>query len=94
MSWTPTDEQRGAVEQALWNASYGWDIKDREGLVEKLTDAVLVAVGPMIAAQALRDAADPKNATWPRGMYGSPDDMFARRDLLNRADHIEKEAGR
>jgi hypothetical protein len=90
--WTP--EQRGATEQALWNASYGWDIKDREGLVEKLTDAVLDAVGPMIAAQALRDAADPKNATWPRGMYGSPDDMFARRDLLNRADQIEKEADR
>jgi len=94
MSWTPTDEQ---VEKAAQAMADDWN-PDRDPILTAMfrdyANTVLVAVGPTIAASALRDAVDPKNATWPRGMYGSPDDMFARRDLLSRADRIEKEAGR
>jgi hypothetical protein len=96
--WTP--EQRGATEQALWNASYGWDIKDREGLVEKLTDAVLVAVGPMIAASALRDAAEGMRSAKDYGHWNlrSEDDPEAAYSpdvwVDRRAARIEKEAGR
>ena len=80
-SWTP--EQRGATEQALWNASYGWDIKDREGLVEKLTDAVLVAVGPMIAAQA-----------WQEGYWDGRRSTGLRAGVRYVNPYSEKEAGR
>ncbi len=100
MSWTPTDEQVEKATEALREVLGFGDTPlpsltpdARNGYMRQM-HAVLVAVGPHLAAQALRDAADPKNATWPRGMYGSPDDMFARRDLLNRAAQIEKEAGR
>ncbi|UPU15918.1 hypothetical protein [Stenotrophomonas virus Jojan60] len=91
--WTP--EQRGATEQALWNASYGWDIKDREGLVEKLTDAVLDAVGPMIAASALRKFADGWVADLSAELVGR---TMLKTAMHDRADvymsQIEKEAGR
>ena len=87
MTWTPTDEQRGVVEQALWNASYGWDIKDREGLVEKLADAALAAVGPDITANTYRSAARLARA------YDA-DAQHAADIMDERADQIEKEAGR
>lgn len=100
MSWTPTDAQVRNLAIFLWRRwnpnGPTWAQTNQSSRDEALEEAraVLVAVGPMIAASALRDAADPRSATWPRGMYGSPDDMFARRDLLNRADQIEEEAGR
>ncbi|UPU15915.1 hypothetical protein [Stenotrophomonas virus Jojan60] len=49
--------------------------------------AVLVAAGPMIAAQALRDAARDARHRW--GVKPDPSDW-----LTDRADQIEKEVGR
>jgi len=86
-----SDPKQRQLAEAAWADMGGSGMDGERAMIEADARAVLVAVGPSIAAGALRGAADPKAATWPRGMYGSPDDMFSRRDLLNRADQIEQE---
>lgn len=82
MSWTPTDEQVEKAARALART----DGPGAQAYID--ARAVLVAVGPMIAASALRDAA------------ASVEEIDGRRDdaaaawLNRRADAIEKEAGR
>lgn len=82
MSWTPTAEQVEKAAQAIaYNTTNGLvtvpDDMDRD-----VARAVLVAVGPHIAAQALRDAA------------GRTYHAACAAGLANDADTIEKEAGR
>ena len=52
MNWTPTDEQVEKAMVAIAEGGVGW----QPGVIQAAR-AVLVAVGPMIAASALRDAA-------------------------------------
>jgi hypothetical protein len=89
MTYTPTDEQvkRGAAElmrddPEYENGTYG------PADYEAMARAVLVAVGPSIAAQALRDAAG-DTAQDDSGA----DDWYASW-LNDRADQIEQEARR
>lgn len=87
MSWTPTDEQVEKAARALaYNMTNGLvtEVEDQDRDVAR---AVLVAVGPHIAAQALRDAAGDARHRW--GVKPDPSDW-----LTDRADTIEKEAGR
>jgi hypothetical protein len=95
--WTPTDEQ---VEQAadaihkdgLWDLGY-WERV-------RLARAVLVAVGPHIAAQALSEAAEGMRSAKDYGHWNlrSEDDPEAAYSpdvwVDRRAARIEKEAGR
>jgi len=118
MSWTPTDEQVekaaragfefdervrvefGHQEEPLsFDDLPGWGQQTHR---EKAR-AVLVAVGPMIAAQALRDAAEDMDAEYEArtAKVGSYGQMKIRAALVTgagyarkRADQIEKEAGR
>lgn len=96
MSWTPTDEQVEKATEALLNQT-GLSMYDTTGadFLARADDesvdeyrhavrAVLVAVGPHIAAQALRDYAD----TFPHPTGGRAT------DVREYADQIEKEAGR
>lgn len=80
--WTLTERVREAAFDAWQNTSATLSVRER-------LDAVLVAVGPHIAAQALRDAGPDLPGDMPK---------YARRDaedfLRHRADTIEKEAGR
>ena len=99
MSWTPTDEQALAVKAEL--GTHGVECtgpgevtcRCREGgwmswsaFNEHQARAVLVAVGPMIAARALRDADSALTAL--SNPYIPPAWLSAR------AYQIEKEAGR
>lgn len=90
MSWTPTDEQvkRGAAELMRDDPEYENGTYGPEDY-EEMTRAVLVAVGPTIAAQALRAAA---GGLMPSDDSGWPSSFKAW--LRDRADTIEKEAGR
>jgi hypothetical protein len=83
MSWTPTNEQ---VEKATEVVIHEMGLlpEEAESMHEDVARAVLVAVGPDIAAGALRDAAVALRATGPT----------APALLRARADQIEKEAGR
>ncbi|MGB2557749.1 hypothetical protein [Cellulosimicrobium cellulans] len=90
MIWTPTDEQVRLAKQTLILAD---DDGDTRGMSQAVIDAyergaraVLVAVGPHIAAQALRHAAGDARHRW--GVKPDPADW-----LTTRADQIEKEAG-
>lgn len=88
--------------EALWRASQevnGFSEESWEGVSEPQraswrhqARAVLVAVGPMIAAQALRDAAE----TWAENpdSVDSETPADTRNWMRDRADTIEKEAGR
>lgn len=108
MSWTPTDEQveeaAGLIQPLIvepdrtrlmdaWRLSGGLDadqcMAETEHEAYTKARAVLVAVGPMIAAQALRDAAYRADADLASGNYGRGATW-----LRDRADTIEKEAGR
>lgn len=55
MSWTPTDEQVEKAADAVHEGGL-WDLDYWERV--RLARAVLVAAGPTIAAQVLRDAAE------------------------------------
>lgn len=96
MSWTPTDEQVEKAAEALWDAHRDrsedppWGHRELHAKFEEsyrvTARAVLVAVGPHIAAQALRDADEALTAL--RNPYITPAWLGAR------AYQIEKEAGR
>ena len=82
MSWTPTDEQVEKAARALaYNMTNGL-LTEAEDQDRDVARAVLIAVGPMIAAQALRDGAAEIRPSVHAGR------------LLDIADTIEKEAGR
>lgn len=92
MSWTPTDELREQAANAAASAeNEHFEVcGDTHSVYEHIADAVLVAVGPHIAAQALRDAAAAANDD-PEFR----DPLRLKADWIrDRADHIEKEAGR
>lgn len=90
MSWTPTDGQVRNLAIFLWRRwnpnGPTWAQTNQASRDEAMEEAraVLVAVGPHIAARALRDAAVALRATGPT----------APALLTARADQIEKEAGR
>ena len=97
MSWTPTDEQvkRGAAELMRDDPEYENGTYGPEDY-EEMARAVLVAVGPHIAAEALRDAAevalDPA-----RGIpFDHEHDVAIVSAWISEYadDQIEKEAGR
>jgi hypothetical protein len=88
MSWTPTDEQVEKAARVRFHQAQGegeaWEEwgTSWHHLYRTEARAVLVAVGPMIAARALRDAAE-------RTYHAA-----CAAGLANDADTIEKEAGR
>lgn len=95
MSWTPTDEQVETAVRAAWEAEMGqaWDDERSEvspALRGWIRDA-LVAVGPMIAAQGIREYVTAAREN--RSAYQwEPSEVFD--DAEQWADQIEKEAGR
>jgi predicted NAD-dependent protein-ADP-ribosyltransferase YbiA (DUF1768 family) len=88
MSWD-TDEQ-ALVKKIATVLAKGYGTGGNKKVLdidERVARAVLVAVGPMIAAQALRDAAGDARHRW--GVKPDPSDW-----MRARADKIEKEARR
>jgi len=57
-TWTPTDEQVRIATEAMEDAALEFIGRDRRVGPGDIARAALVAVGPHIAAQALRDAAE------------------------------------
>lgn len=88
-TWTPTDEQVRIAAEAMEDAALEFIGRDRRVGPGDIARAALVAVGPHIAAQALRDAASAVTSDIVSGRAG-----FADSWLHARADQIEKEAGR
>jgi len=92
MSWTPTDEQvkRGAAELMRDDPEYENGTYSPEDY-EDMARAVLVAVGPHIAAQGIREYVTAAREN--RSAYQwEPSEVFD--DAEQWADQIEKEAGR
>ena len=97
MNWTPTDEQ---VEKATI-AAHDAHCPDRKcepqtmGTYRESARAVLVAVGPHVAASALREFADGWVADLSAELVGR---TMLKTAMHDRADvymsQIEKEAGR
>lgn len=81
MSWTPTDEQ-ALVKKIAHVLAQGYGTSGNKKVLD------MVAVGPMIAAQALRDAAHMLDTSWA-GIRQKASPGWLR----NQADIIEKEAG-
>ena len=102
MNLTPDDEQ-ALVKKIATVLARGYGTGGNRGVLdidERVARAVLVAVGPRIAAQALRDAAEGMRSAKDYGHWNlrseddpevaySPDVWVERR-----AARIEKEAGR
>lgn len=73
MSWTPTDEQ-ALVKQIVHVLAQGYGTSGNKKVLdidERVARAVLVAVGPTIAASALIDAARQSRTTARAGMLSS-----------------------
>lgn len=87
MTYTPTDEQIETVARALaYNMTNGL-VTEAEDQDRDVARAVLVAVGPSIAAKALRDAAE---ATGPESRVYEQAEVADW--LQERADWIGQEA--
>ena len=94
MTWTPTDEQ-ALVKKIATVLAKGYGTSGNKKVLdidERVARAVLVAAGPMIAAGALRDAAE----AWAEDpdSVDSETPADTRNWMRDRADQIEKEAGR
>ena len=98
-TWTPTDEQVRIAAEAMEDAALEFIGRDRRVGPGDIARAALVAVGPHIAAQALRDAAADMDAEYEArtAKVGSYGQMKIRAALLTgagyarkRADQIEK----
>ena len=98
MSDYVTDEMVETAARAEWNDVWGdvidWDIADEDTHEQFLcgTRAALEAAAPVIAAQALRDAADREMAAWEPVLM-SPDWVEAIESVCEtlraRADKME-----
>jgi hypothetical protein len=90
MNWNPTDEEVRELAHVL-RIEMGSFLAHAPAHPDRFwtipTRAMLAAVGPMIAARALRDAAGDARHRW--GVKPDPSDW-----LTDRADTIEKGAGR
>ena len=85
MSWTPTDAQ---VEKAVETFRDNYSFRQHDA--EWIARSVLVAVGPMIAAQGVREYVA---AARENGWIGTWDAFDALNDAEQWADTIEKEEG-